>query len=112
MTVSAIGVIGGGAWGTALAQVAAAGGRETLLWAREPEVVESVNSRHENSIFLPGLPLDPAFAPPTISPAWPIATPCSSSRRPSIPGQCFPRPRSAKSRSSSAPRAWRKPPPS
>ena len=59
MTVSAIGVIGGGAWGTALAQVAAAGGRETLLWAREPEVVESVNSRHENSIFLPGLPLDP-----------------------------------------------------
>jgi glycerol-3-phosphate dehydrogenase (NAD(P)+) len=53
-----IGVIGGGAWGTALAQVAAEGG-DTLLWAREPEVVESVNGAHENSLFLPGVPLDP-----------------------------------------------------
>jgi len=61
MTVDRIAVIGGGAWGTALAQVAAAGGRETLLWAREPEVVEAVNTAHENSVFLPGLPLDPAI---------------------------------------------------
>jgi glycerol-3-phosphate dehydrogenase (NAD(P)+) len=53
-------VIGGGAWGTALAQVAAEGG-ETLLWAREPEVVESVNARRENGLFLPGIPLDPAI---------------------------------------------------
>jgi glycerol-3-phosphate dehydrogenase (NAD(P)+) len=52
-----LGVIGGGAWGTALAQVAAAGGRETLLWAREPEVVEAVNGRHENIPFLLGIPL-------------------------------------------------------
>ncbi|HEY0445067.1 MAG TPA: NAD(P)H-dependent glycerol-3-phosphate dehydrogenase [Allosphingosinicella sp.] len=51
-----IGVIGGGAWGTALAQVAAGGG-ETLLWAREPEVVEAVNGRHENTVFLAGIPL-------------------------------------------------------
>lgn len=56
-----LGIIGGGAWGTALAQVAAAGGQETLLWAREPEVVESVNASHENSIFLPGLALNPAI---------------------------------------------------
>ncbi|MEA3053802.1 MAG: glycerol-3-phosphate dehydrogenase [Sphingomonadales bacterium] len=54
-----IGVIGGGAWGTALAQVAAGGG-ETLLWALEPEVVESVNRDHENRLFLAGIPLDPA----------------------------------------------------
>ena len=53
-----IGVVGGGAWGTALAQVAAEGG-DTLLWAREPEVVESVNARHENTLFLAGVPLDP-----------------------------------------------------
>lgn len=53
-----IGVIGGGAWGTALAQVAASGG-PTLLWAREPEVVDSVNQAHENRLFLPGVPLDP-----------------------------------------------------
>ena len=56
-----IGVIGAGAWGTALAQVAATGGRETLLWAMEPDVVEAVNSRHENPIFLPGIPLNEAI---------------------------------------------------
>ncbi|HEY0112277.1 MAG TPA: NAD(P)H-dependent glycerol-3-phosphate dehydrogenase [Allosphingosinicella sp.] len=55
-----VGVIGGGAWGTALAQVAAEGG-ETLLWAREPEVVESVNTSHVNALFLPGIPLNPAL---------------------------------------------------
>ncbi|WP_293680162.1 NAD(P)H-dependent glycerol-3-phosphate dehydrogenase [uncultured Phenylobacterium sp.] len=54
-----VGVIGGGAWGTALAQVCARAGREVTLWAREPEVVEAINSRHENAVFLPGLPLDP-----------------------------------------------------
>jgi len=55
-----IGIIGGGAWGTALAQVAAEGG-ETLLWAREPEVVEGVNDHHENRLFLPAIPLDPSI---------------------------------------------------
>jgi glycerol-3-phosphate dehydrogenase (NAD(P)+) len=55
-----IGILGGGAWGTALAQVAAEGG-ETLLWAREPEVVEGINARHENRLFLPGVALDPAI---------------------------------------------------
>ena len=54
-----LGVIGGGAWGTALAQVAAAKGDETLLWAREPDVVDAVNERHENSTFLAGVPLNP-----------------------------------------------------
>lgn len=52
------GVIGGGAWGTALAQVCAQAGREVTLWAREPDVVASVNTRHENTAFLAGIPLD------------------------------------------------------
>ncbi len=52
-----IGVVGGGAWGTALAQVAACGGEETLLWAREAEVAEAINGARENSLFLPGVPL-------------------------------------------------------
>jgi glycerol-3-phosphate dehydrogenase (NAD(P)+) len=52
-----LGVIGGGAWGTALAQVAAAGGDETLLWAMEPEVVEGIERAHENLLFLPGVDL-------------------------------------------------------
>ena len=56
-----LGIIGGGAWGTALAQVAAVGGRETLLWALEPEVVESINRAHENAAFLAGVSLDPAI---------------------------------------------------
>ena len=56
-----IGVIGGGAWGTALAQVCARAGRDVILWAREPDVVEAVNARHENETFLAGVPLDPTL---------------------------------------------------
>ncbi|HYE43589.1 MAG TPA: NAD(P)H-dependent glycerol-3-phosphate dehydrogenase [Caulobacteraceae bacterium] len=51
------GVIGAGAWGTALAQVCARAGLETTLWAREPEVVASITDRRENSLFLPGVEL-------------------------------------------------------
>ena len=53
-----IGVIGGGAWGTALAQVAAAGG-DVLIWAREAEVRRGINDAHENAAFLPGIALSP-----------------------------------------------------
>jgi len=56
-----LGVIGGGAWGTALAQVAASGGRETLLWAMEADVVEAINARSENPLFLPSIALEPAI---------------------------------------------------
>lgn len=58
---ASVSVLGGGAWGTALAQVAAAAGRKVTLWAREPEVVEAMNAVHENSLFLPGIPLNPAL---------------------------------------------------
>jgi len=53
------GVIGGGAWGTALAQVCARAGLSVTLWAREAEVVETVNASHENTLFLSGVALDP-----------------------------------------------------
>ena len=56
-----IGVIGGGAWGTALAQVAAYRGELVTLWAREPEVVEGINTAHENRLFLAGVPLSPSI---------------------------------------------------
>ena len=52
-----IGVIGGGAWGTALAQVFANGGRNVLLWARESDVVAAINVKNENPTFLPGITL-------------------------------------------------------
>lgn len=53
-----IGILGGGAWGTALAAAATQAGRDTLLWARESDVVDAVNQDHENTVFLPGVPLD------------------------------------------------------
>jgi glycerol-3-phosphate dehydrogenase (NAD(P)+) len=56
-----IGVLGGGAWGTALAQLAASGDHEVLLWALEDQVVRAVNEAHENSLYLPGIPLSPAI---------------------------------------------------
>src|SRR6266550_2858223 len=59
--VTRVAVIGGGAWGTALADLLARkGGVEAVtLWAREPEVVESVNREHLNHMFLPGAALAP-----------------------------------------------------
>ena len=55
------GVIGGGAWGTALAQVCARAGLETTIWAREADVVASINTSHENTSFLAGIDLDPGI---------------------------------------------------
>ena len=57
-----IGIVGGGAWGTALAVTARRAGREIVLWAREAEVVTAINQRHENPLFLPGIAVDPAIA--------------------------------------------------
>jgi len=53
-----IGVIGAGAWGTALAQSLANSGRDVIIWAREAEVVDSINSRRENSLFLKNIRLN------------------------------------------------------
>ena len=58
MTFDSIGVIGGGAWGTALAQTLRLAGRDVTLWAREPEIVDDITQRHVNSAFLPGVGLD------------------------------------------------------
>ena len=59
-----VAVLGGGAWGTALAQMLASpsddgGARDVLLWALEPEVVEDINTNHRNSRFLPSAQLAP-----------------------------------------------------
>ena len=60
-TIEQIGVVGGGAWGTALAATAARAGQTVKLWAREEDVVESINGARENKRFLPGITLDPAI---------------------------------------------------
>ena len=54
-------VVGGGAWGTALAAHAARAGLPVRLWVREPEVAAAVNDRHENSAYLPGVELPAAL---------------------------------------------------
>ena len=61
-TIDSVGVIGGGAWGTALAQTLRLAGRDVVLWAREAETVEEINVRHVNSLFLPGVALDHGLA--------------------------------------------------
>ena len=52
-----VGIVGAGAWGTALAITAARAGSDVTLWALEPEVVASINGRQENEMFLPGVKL-------------------------------------------------------
>ncbi len=53
-----LGIVGGGAWGTALAQVTSANSQDVLLWALEPDVVTAINGRRENPLFLAGVELN------------------------------------------------------
>ena len=57
MSEKTVGVIGGGAWGTGLAQALARGGHKVQIWAFEKEVADSINNEHENKTFLPGYKL-------------------------------------------------------
>ena len=59
MSIDSVGIIGGGAWGTALAQTMRRAGRDVTLWAREADIVASINQRHTNETFLPGVTIDP-----------------------------------------------------
>jgi glycerol-3-phosphate dehydrogenase (NAD(P)+) len=54
-----IAVLGAGSWGTTLANLLATKGETVRIWAYEPEVVEAINRRHENPLFLPGISLAP-----------------------------------------------------
>lgn len=60
-TINKIGVIGAGAWGTALAKHLAENGLEIRLWAYEQDVVNSINTSHENSVFLKDVRLPPSL---------------------------------------------------
>lgn len=61
-TVNRIGVIGAGAWGTALAKHLAEKGLQVSLWAYERDVVDSINQTQENRVFLPGVALPSSLA--------------------------------------------------
>ncbi len=56
-----VAVLGAGSWGTTLADLLARKGHQVRLWAYEAEVVEAVNRRHENPVFLPGCSLAPSL---------------------------------------------------
>ena len=59
MRLETIGVLGGGAWGTALAQTQAKHGRPVIVWARNGAVVAEIAGNHTNAAYLPGVALDP-----------------------------------------------------
>ncbi|MDP4023434.1 NAD(P)H-dependent glycerol-3-phosphate dehydrogenase [Methylobacterium sp. NEAU 140] len=52
-----VNVVGGGAWGTALANAAAAAGHPVTLWLRDPEAAARMQAARENPRYLPGVPL-------------------------------------------------------
>jgi glycerol-3-phosphate dehydrogenase (NAD(P)+) len=56
-----VSIIGGGAWGTALAMAAKRAGSDVCIQARETEVADAINTAHENTIYLPGHSLDPSI---------------------------------------------------
>lgn len=56
-----IGVIGAGSWGTTVANLLCDNGHDVHIWARESEVVASINARHENEMFLKDIALEPAL---------------------------------------------------
>ena len=59
MSIQSIGIIGAGAWGTALAQTLAGAGRDVTLWSFEADCAEDINTRHVNACYLDGIPLHP-----------------------------------------------------
>ncbi|GAB4576597.1 MAG: NAD(P)H-dependent glycerol-3-phosphate dehydrogenase [Roseibium sp.] len=66
--IESIGVVGGGAWGTALALTAARAGRQVRLWARDPGTVSDIRSRRQNPAYLPGITFDEDLAATTSLP--------------------------------------------
>lgn len=56
-----VSIIGGGAFGTAMACVARRAGLDVTIWAREPEVVESINAGRGNPFFLQGVTIQPGI---------------------------------------------------
>jgi glycerol-3-phosphate dehydrogenase (NAD(P)+) len=62
MTQERVAVVGAGSWGTALASVLAGNGQRVTMWSFEPDVTASIQAKHENSRYLPGVPLPESLA--------------------------------------------------
>ena len=63
--IESVGVIGSGAWGTALALACARAGRAVSLWSHEPSVAQTIQETRENRVYLPGVTLPDEVAPTT-----------------------------------------------
>ncbi len=63
--IKTIGIIGAGAWGTALATAAIRSGNKVTIWARDREVASDINIHHQNTAYLPGIHLDEAITATT-----------------------------------------------
>lgn len=55
------GILGCGAWGTALALALHRAGRSVTLWSHDVKTVKNIVRDHENKLYLPGIALDPAI---------------------------------------------------
>src|SRR5512147_1728767 len=62
MQIRSLGIVGAGAWGTALALQAARAGLGTTLWARRPEAAAAIAAARKNADYLPGAKLPPQIA--------------------------------------------------
>jgi glycerol-3-phosphate dehydrogenase (NAD(P)+) len=68
MQLDRVAVIGAGAWGTALAQVAAIAGRQVTIVGRDPAVIDEINRNHRNTPHLPGVNLRPGIVAASVLP--------------------------------------------
>ena len=80
------GILGAGAWGTALAAALLRAGRRVTLWSHRPENAAIINNAHENTVYLKGIALDPALVATgdmtdlSACNAWILATPAQHAR--------------------------------
>lgn len=61
MSGARIAVLGGGAWGTALALTMLRAGHDVGFWMRDADTVAEINTEHRNARYLPGIPLEPGL---------------------------------------------------
>ena len=82
-----VGILGAGAWGTALAATAAKAGRDVQIWAREEEVAEALSKGEGNPVFLAGVELPAMPASSDLSHLAGCEAILSVVRRPAVRGR-------------------------
>ena len=60
--MSKVAVFGAGSWGTAFSMILADAGNDVTIWGRREDVCATINDKHENTDYLPGVELPPTIA--------------------------------------------------